>query len=80
MTWNASLAIFGAMVVAWFVLIGWFVVELCANRRDTREREARNERARRETEVEQAIARRRREPEPASPAETPDAAGGYAQP
>ena len=61
MTWNASLAIFGAMVVAWFVVIGWFVVELCAHRRDTRERAARNERRRRETEVEHAIARRRRE-------------------
>ena len=76
MTWNASLAIFGAMVVAWFVLIGWYVAELRANCRDTREREARDERRRRESQVEQAIARRRREPEPASPAAAPDAAGG----
>ena len=76
MTWNASLAIFGAMVLACFVLVGWYVAELRANCRDTREREARNERRRRETEVEQAIAHRRREREGTSPVETPDAAGG----
>lgn len=75
MTWNASLAIFGAMVVVWFVVIGWLVVELRATCRDTREREARNERGRRETEVERAIARRRRAGEGTSPVETPDAAG-----
>lgn len=76
MTWNASLAIFGPMVVAWFVVIGWYVAELRANRRDTREREARDERRRRESQVEQAIARRRRAGEGTSPVETPDAAGG----
>lgn len=64
------------MVVACFVLIGWYVAELRANRRDTREREARDERRRRESEVEHAIARRRGERELASPAETPDPAGG----
>lgn len=76
MTWNASLAIFGAMVVAWFVVIGWFVVELCAHRRDRRAYEVREERRRRESEVEQAIARRRGEKDRTSPAAAPDAAGG----
>lgn len=66
MTWSASLVIMGAIFAAWCVLIGPYVVDLCRNRRDTKECEARDERRRREAAVEHAIACRRRGEEPAS--------------
>ena len=74
MTWGYLLALIGPMAVVAAVAVVLFtqvILETRARRRDTREREVRDERRRRETVVESVISHRRSERERANRTEDP---------